>query len=60
MIGAVVGEYIASCEGLGYPVCYAGSMYDLDTVWLGIFALKAMALAMDAAVTFLQAGLNWD
>ena len=60
LIGAVVGEYIASREGLGYLVYYAGSMYDLNTVWLGIFALMAMALAMDAAVTFLQARLRWD
>ncbi len=60
LIGAVVGEYIASREGLGYLVYYAGSMYDLNTVWLGIFALMAMALAMDAAVTLLQARLRWD
>jgi NitT/TauT family transport system permease protein len=60
LIGAVVGEYIASKEGLGYLVYYAGTMYDLNTVWLGIFALMVMALLMDGAVTLLQNRLNWE
>ena len=60
LIGAVVGEYIASREGLGYLVYYAGTMYDLNTVWLGIFALMAMALLMDAGVSLLQKRLGWD
>ena len=60
LIGAVVGEYIASHEGLGYLVYYAGTMYDLSSVWLGIFALMAMALAMDAGVSVLQSRLRWD
>jgi NitT/TauT family transport system permease protein len=60
LIGAVVGEYIASKEGLGYLVYYAGTMYDLNSVWLGIFALMVMALLMDAAVTMIQNRLRWD
>jgi NitT/TauT family transport system permease protein len=60
LIGAVVGEYIAAKEGLGYLVYYAGTMYDLSSVWLGIFALMTMALMMDAAVTILQSLLQWD
>lgn len=60
LIGAVVGEYIAAREGLGYLVYYAGTMYDLNTVWVGIFALMLMALVMDAAVTALQARLQWE
>ncbi len=60
LIGAVVGEYIAAKEGLGYLVYYAGTMYDLSSVWLGIFALMVMALLMDAAVTVLQKTLQRD
>jgi NitT/TauT family transport system permease protein len=60
LIGAVVGEYIAAKEGLGYLVYYAGTMYDLNSVWLGIFALMIMALLMDAAVTFIQRRLRWE
>jgi NitT/TauT family transport system permease protein len=60
LIGAVVGEYIAAKEGLGYLVYYAGTMYDLNSVWLGIFALMVMALVLDAAVTILERALRWD
>jgi NitT/TauT family transport system permease protein len=60
LIGAVVVEYIAAKEGLGYLVYYAGTMYDLNSVWLGIFALMIMALLMDAAVTFIQRHLRWE
>ena len=60
LIGAVVGEYIAAKEGLGYLVYYAGTMYDLNSVWLGIFTLMVMALVMDGAVTFIQRHLRWE
>lgn len=60
LIGAVVGEYIAAKEGLGYLVYYAGTMYDLNTVWLGIFALMAMALLMDGGVSLIQHRLRWE
>ena len=60
LIGAVVGEYIAAKEGLGYLVYYAGTMYDLNSVWLGIFALMVMALLMDGVVTLIQRRLRWE
>jgi NitT/TauT family transport system permease protein len=60
LIGAVVGEYIAATEGLGYLVYYAGTMYDLSSVWLGIFALMIMALILDAVVTMFQNYVRWD
>lgn len=60
LIGAVVGEYIAATEGLGYLVYYAGTMYDLSSVWLGIFALMTMALMLDAVVTLVQTSVRWD
>jgi NitT/TauT family transport system permease protein len=60
LIGAVVGEYIAATEGLGYLVYYAGTMYDLSSVWLGIFALMIMALILDAVVTLFQNSVRWD
>ncbi len=60
LIGAVVGEYIAAKEGLGFLVYYAGTMYDLNSVWLGIFALMAMALLLDGAVTLTGRWLRWE
>ncbi|MDN7560703.1 ABC transporter permease [Burkholderia orbicola] len=43
LIGAVVGEYIASQAGLGHEVFVAGSLFDLNTVWLGIIVLTLIA-----------------
>ena len=60
LIGAVVGEYIAAKEGLGFLVYYAGTMYDLNSVWLGIFALMIMALLLDAAVSLVGRWLRWE
>lgn len=54
LIGAVVGEYIASKEGLGYMIYYAGVLYDLNAVWVGIAALMAVALAMYGAIDWLE------
>jgi NitT/TauT family transport system permease protein len=39
LVGAVVGEFISSSEGLGHMIFVASGLYDLDTVWLGLFVL---------------------
>lgn len=59
LIGAVVGEYIASKEGLGYMIYYAGVLYDLNAVWVGIAALMAVALLMYGAVDILERRLRF-
>ena len=51
LIGAVVGEYISSQQGLGYLVYYSGVLYDLNGVWAGIIALMVVALLMGRGVT---------
>ena len=58
LIGAVVGEYIASKEGLGYMIYYAGVLYDLNAVWVGIAALMAVALAMYGAIDLIERRLR--
>ncbi|MEM6666722.1 MAG: ABC transporter permease [Pseudomonadota bacterium] len=58
LIGAVVGEYISAEEGLGHLVYYAGQVYDLNSVWVGIFSLMIMALLLEAVVSRLEAFLN--
>ena len=57
LIGAVVGEYIASNSGLGYMISYAGTLYDLSSVWVGIAALMLVALLMYAAIDWCEARL---
>jgi NitT/TauT family transport system permease protein len=59
LIGAVVGEYIAAKSGLGYLVYYAGTLYDLNAVWVGLFALMLLALVLDYCVTLLERRLSW-
>jgi len=59
LIGAVVGEYISSREGLGYLVYFSGTLYDLNAVWTGIFALMALALLLDRCVTLIERQVRW-
>lgn len=59
LIGAVVGEYISSKEGLGYLVYYSGVLYDLNAVWVGIISLMALALVLDYVVGELDRRLRW-
>jgi NitT/TauT family transport system permease protein len=54
LIGAVVGEYIASQAGLGHEVFVAGSLFDLNTVWLGIIVLTLMASALTFVVRLIE------
>jgi NitT/TauT family transport system permease protein len=54
LIGAVVGEYIASQAGLGHAVFVAGSLFDLNTVWLGIIVLTLMATLLTWIVQFAE------
>ena len=59
MIGAVVGEYISSKMGLGYLIYNAGALYDLNSVFVGIFCLMALALALDAVLGLVEARFKW-
>lgn len=58
LIGAVVGEYISADVGLGYLVYYSGTLYNLNAVWLGIFALMLLALLMDYLVGLIEQRLR--
>ena len=42
LVGAVVGEFISSQRGLGHLIYTASSLYDLNTVWVGLFTLMIM------------------
>ncbi len=59
LIGAVVGEYISAEEGLGQHVYYSGQLYDLNSVWVGIFSLMAMALMLEFVVAWVEKKLQW-
>jgi len=52
VIGAVIGEYIGSSEGLGYFILYASQTYDAAALFAGIIILVAI-------VFMANFGLNW-
>ena len=46
-VGAVVGEYLGSAEGVGYLIHQAEGVFDINTVFAGIVLLTAFALVLD-------------
>src|SRR5207302_10376697 len=49
-VGAVVGEYLGSAQGVGYLILQAEGSFDINTVMAGILVLTAFALGLDAMV----------
>lgn len=50
LVGTVVGEFISSKYGIGHVIFVASSLYDLNTVWVGIFTLMALGFVLYAGV----------
>ena len=60
-VGAVVGEYLGSSQGVGYLILQAEGTFDINTVMAGILVLTAFALALDAVVGRIEQGLmKWQ
>lgn len=60
VIGAVVGEFIAPDRGLGFLISVARGQYDTTMVFVGIFALVAMAVSLYALVAWAEGSfLKW-
>ena len=49
-VGAVVGEYLGSAQGVGYLILQAEGSFDINTVMAGILVLTVFALLLDAIV----------
>jgi putative hydroxymethylpyrimidine transport system permease protein len=49
-IGAVVGEWVGSSQGLGYLMLHANARMQVDLMFAALLILAAMALALYAAV----------
>jgi NitT/TauT family transport system permease protein len=61
VIGAVVGELVGSDQGLGFLVNVARGQYDTALVFVAVFTLIALALALYGAVTLLERKfLTWQ
>jgi NitT/TauT family transport system permease protein len=60
-VGAVVGEYLGSAQGVGYLILQAEGSFDINTVMAGILVLTAFALGLDAIVGAVERGLmKWQ
>ncbi len=60
-VGAVVGEYLGSSQGVGYLILQAEGTFDINTVMAGILVLTAFALVLDALVGRIEARLmKWQ
>ena len=49
-VGAVVGEYLGSSQGVGYLILQAEGSFDINTVMAGIVVLTVFALVLDGLV----------
>jgi NitT/TauT family transport system permease protein len=54
LVGAVVGEFISSEKGLGHMIFTASSLYDLNTVWEGLFVLMAIGFVLYFLIDMLE------
>jgi ABC-type nitrate/sulfonate/bicarbonate transport system permease component len=61
VIGAVVGELVGSDKGLGFMVNAARGQYDTALVFVAVFTLILLALALYGAVALLEKNLlSWQ
>ncbi len=61
VIGAVVGEFVGADEGLGFLINLARGTYDTPLVFVAIFTLIVLAMALYGLVTVLERWmLRWD
>jgi NitT/TauT family transport system permease protein len=54
VVGAVVGEFVASDSGLGYVISYANVSLDTDVMFAGIFVLSTLGMLLFLAVVLLE------
>ncbi|MFL7812629.1 MAG: ABC transporter permease [Anaerolineales bacterium] len=61
VIGAVVGEFVGADQGLGFLVNVGRGLYDTSLVFVAVFTLVLLALALYGSVVFLESRLlSWQ
>jgi NitT/TauT family transport system permease protein len=58
LAGAIVGEFISSEEGVGRMIIYAGTILDINLVWVGVFVLSILSIVMYWGVVLLEKWLS--
>ncbi len=60
-MGAVVGEFVASTQGLGYLVKQGQNLYDMPMMFVAIITLMAIALAVYGLLSLVERrALRWN
>ena len=54
LVGAVVGEFMSSKRGLGHIIYDASGLYDLNSVWMGLFVLMAVGFVLYHAIDWIE------
>jgi NitT/TauT family transport system permease protein len=57
LMGAFIGEFISSEQGLGHMIVKAAGLYDQATVFAGVIALIVIALALTFIIEQLESVL---
>jgi len=54
LLGAFIGEFIASSRGLGHLIIVAEGLFNISQIWVGVFAILIVALFFQALANPLE------
>jgi NitT/TauT family transport system permease protein len=57
MVGAILGEFIAAQEGLGFLIVRASRQFETATVYAGVIVVAALVMAVGGVLRLLEARL---
>lgn len=61
VVGAVVGEFVSSNNGLGYVISYANTSLDTDVMFAGLLVLSALGVALFLVIVLIERTvLSWQ
>jgi NitT/TauT family transport system permease protein len=61
MVGAVLGEFIAATQGLGFLIVRASRQFDTPTMYAGIVVVAALVMAVNGLVRLIEArAMPWN
>lgn len=61
VLGAMLAEWVASGQGLGYLILSSGASFDTDVMWAAVILATAIALLAAAAATLAgRAVVSWE
>lgn len=58
LAGSIVGEFISAEQGVGRMIIYAGTILDINLVWVGVFVLSVLSMLMYWGVILLEKWLS--